>query len=58
MGFKCLVCNRLYDTRHLPKKCICGNDERDKFIRIEDADIDPEKRLKDKEWLESRRINP
>lgn len=61
MGIKCLECNYvesgasgLHTYSACPK---CGNTDRDKFIRVDDEDIIPEKHQQDKNYLESRKIN-
>lgn len=42
---------------HLVSKCEkCGNTAKDTFIRVDDEDIDPEKKQKDKEWLEAHKL--
>lgn len=60
MGIKCLICNNVISGSgglHLTTKCPeCGNDDWSKFIRVDDEDIDPEKYQKDKEWLESHKL--
>ena len=59
MAIKCLNCNFVMpgiNSLHLVSKCEqCQNSDRDKFIRVDDRDIDPKKSKEDKEWLESHR---
>lgn len=59
MAIKCLKCKYILrgkDGLHLVNRCPnCGNTEIDFFIRIDDEDIDPELKEKEKELLESHR---
>lgn len=59
MAIKCAKCNKTLPgvaSLHLLSKCPnCGNTDRTLFIRVDDDDIDPGKRQKDKEWLESHK---
>jgi len=59
MAIRCTKCNHTLSgakSLHLVTQCPnCGNTSRDAFIRVDDADIDPTKRQRDKEWLESHK---
>ena len=61
MAIRCMKCNHTLPgmkSLHLVSKCPkCGNTSRDKFILVDDEDIDPERRQEDKEWLESHRAD-
>ena len=59
MAIRCTKCDHTISgakSLHLVSKCpACGNSERDKFIRVDDEDIDPAKKEADREWLEEHR---
>lgn len=61
MAIRCLKCNHTLlgkDSLHLVSKCQkCGNTDRDKFIRVDDEDINPIRKKEDKEWLESQKAD-
>lgn len=61
MAIRCTNCNHTLPGKkslHLVSKCpYCGNTAREKFIRVDDEDIDPSKRQQDKEWLESHKAD-
>lgn len=60
MAIKCLTCNFIVKEDkglHMVSKCPeCGEDDRSKLIRIEIQDYDKMDHEKDKEWLESHKI--
>lgn len=60
MAIRCTKCNHTMSgitSLHLVSKCEkCGNTAKDTFIRVDDDDIDPEKKQKDKEWLEAHKL--
>lgn len=59
MGMQCLKCKEIISGTgglHTFSECPkCGNKDKDQFIRVDDTDIDPKAKEKDKEWLESRK---
>jgi predicted nucleic acid-binding Zn-ribbon protein len=61
MGIRCMKCKHTISgvsSLHLVSKCPkCGNTAKDMFVRVDDKDIDPVRRQKDKEWLESHKVD-
>jgi len=61
MAIMCLNCGHVETGAsglHTFSKCPkCKTTERDKFIRVDKEDFDPEKHKIDKEYLESRKID-
>jgi len=60
MAILCKKCSHTIagaSSLHLVSNCPnCGNSDRSLFIRVEDEDIDPAKETRDREWLDSRRV--
>lgn len=61
MAIHCSKCGHTLPgvkSLHLVSRCSnCGNTDRSLFIRVDDEDIDPKARERDKEWLEAHRAD-
>ena len=59
MAIQCTACGNTVSAKsslHLVTECPkCHNRQRDKFIRVEDKDINPLKHEEDRKWLETNK---